>query len=253
MIIEEGKYYLYRHLNNENIPFYIGIGTKNKRKRGFLNYSSEYHRAFSKSNRNKSWYIIANKGISVEILLESDNYQFIKEKEKEFIKLYKRTSENGILVNLNAGGQGSLDFSHTKKVYQYDLEGNFIKEWKSCDEISEATKCKTPCLYFAIRKNRTYKNNRYFYEFKGTKIKSTYKWNQGSRIKTIIQYDKEGNIIKEYKGGAYEVCKEIGCSLHGIKKALLGHQKTLYGFVFKYKDINPDKRSRFYKKQKQLL
>jgi hypothetical protein len=92
MIIEIGRYYLYRHVDNKNIPFYIGIGTKNSRKRGFISYSGEYHRAFSKSNRNKNWHNTIKNGYNVEIILESDDYSFIKEKEKEFIKLYKRFS-----------------------------------------------------------------------------------------------------------------------------------------------------------------
>lgn len=31
MIVEDGKYYLYRHIRNDkNEPFYIGVGTKSK-------------------------------------------------------------------------------------------------------------------------------------------------------------------------------------------------------------------------------
>lgn len=47
MIVDEGKYYLYRHIRlDKNEPFYIGIGTKNKHK-------YPYFRAKSKAERNK--------------------------------------------------------------------------------------------------------------------------------------------------------------------------------------------------------
>ena len=44
-----------------------------------------------------------------EVLLESDDYDFIKEKEKEFISLYGRKSEGGLLVNLTEGGDGNSE------------------------------------------------------------------------------------------------------------------------------------------------
>ncbi len=109
------KYYLYRHIRHDkNEPFYIGIGTKIK------NYTSnptvEYQRAFTKikKRRNTIWSkIIEKTDYSVEILFESNNYDFIKEKEKEFIKLYGRIDlKTGSLSNLTDGGEGSLNVSY---------------------------------------------------------------------------------------------------------------------------------------------
>jgi len=108
MILDSGKYYLYRHIRmDKDRPFYIGIGTK----KSFIkdwNMNSAYYRAFEKGNRNKIWWDIVNKAeYEVEILLESNNYDFIKEKEVEFIKLYGRiNTKTGILSNLTDGGEG---------------------------------------------------------------------------------------------------------------------------------------------------
>ena len=89
---------LYRHIRiDKNEPFYIGIGINEKR-------------AYSKYGRNAFWKnIVAKTDYEVEILLESDDYEFIKQKEIEFIALYgRRDLEKGTLVNLTDGGDGML-------------------------------------------------------------------------------------------------------------------------------------------------
>ncbi len=97
--------YLYRHIRlDKNIPFYIGIGI-----------DSNYYRANSKKSRNDHWNKIANKtDYEVEILFEHDDYNFIKEKEIEFIKLHGRSDlKLGTLCNLTDGGDGCLGLVHS--------------------------------------------------------------------------------------------------------------------------------------------
>lgn len=150
-------YYLYRHIRlDKNEPFYIGIGTK--RKNFSKTYKSEYYRAFSKQRKDsKIWNLISSKtDYEVEILFESDDYEFIKAKEKEFIKLYGRIDlKTGSLANMTGGGDGSLGKVYNQstinklkiarnkrgainkvKIYQYDITGKFIKEWPSIKESS---------------------------------------------------------------------------------------------------------------------
>jgi len=96
-------FYLYRHIRlDKNTPFYIGIG---KHRRNF----HSYERAHYKTNRTKHWKNIVNKaGYRVEIMLEVDSLELIMKKEKEFIALYGRKVDGGILVNLTTGGDGSM-------------------------------------------------------------------------------------------------------------------------------------------------
>ena len=107
------KHYLYRHIRlDTNEPFYIGIGTKYKENTSFRSVINEYYRAYSKKEKRRSvfWHNIINKtDYEVEILLESDDYEFIKQKEIKFITLYGRRDLNrGTLVNLTDGGDGTL-------------------------------------------------------------------------------------------------------------------------------------------------
>ena len=107
MIENEGDYYLYRHIRlDTGEPFYIGIGTKFTDRA--YTYKGIYIRAFVKSRRNNFWKSIVNKtDYEVEILLESDDYEFIKQKEIEFIALYgRRDLGKGTLVNHTNGGGG---------------------------------------------------------------------------------------------------------------------------------------------------
>lgn len=86
--------YLYRHIRiDENVPFYIGIGSDSEGK---------YKRAFS---RNKFWKIIAKKQRVVEIILDELTWKDACIKEKEFIQLYRRMDiGKGSLGNMSDGG-----------------------------------------------------------------------------------------------------------------------------------------------------
>lgn len=110
MIVEKGNHYLYRHIRLDKCePFYIGVGTK--RKDGMHHTPQyEFSRAYDKSGRSSFWKNIVSKtGYEVEILLESDDYEFIKQKEIEFIALYGRKNlDKGTLCNLTDGGDGTL-------------------------------------------------------------------------------------------------------------------------------------------------
>mgnify|MGYP003537979170 CR=1 FL=1 len=173
MIVDKGKHYLYRHIRlDRDEVFYVGIGTKYGN-RNFKTSTSEYYRALHKTHRGPIWKRISTKtNYEVEIILESDDYEFIKKKEIEFILLYGRIDlETGTLANLTNGGDGLLggvhsaetkakmsrsnDNSHFSKeqkdkfmkagweavkkpILQYDLEGSFVKEWESIREAAHS-------------------------------------------------------------------------------------------------------------------
>lgn len=106
----ENNHFLYRHIRlDKNEPFYIGIGTKLKKET--RNNKVIYKRAYdTPKRRNKIWKDITKKtSFEVEILLESDNYSFILQKEIEFIALYGRIDKKtGCLANMTDGGEGTL-------------------------------------------------------------------------------------------------------------------------------------------------
>lgn len=117
------EYFLYRHIRlDKNEPFYIGIGVKPNE---YVSEKIEFKRAFEKTNRNKHWKSITHKtNYKVEILFESNDENVIKEKEKEFIELYKRKDCcNGTLVNMTDGGDGSFG-----RKWSDEFKTNFIEK-----------------------------------------------------------------------------------------------------------------------------
>mgnify|MGYP000470410182 CR=1 FL=1 len=114
MIEDLGLYYLYRHIRlDTNEVFYIGIG---KKLSNFKQIKTEYYRAYGNKLRNDFWKRITKKSnYRVEILLESNDKDFIKSKEKEFIKIYGKRKDGGTLCNLTNGGDGCNGFIPTKE------------------------------------------------------------------------------------------------------------------------------------------
>lgn len=117
MIVDNGKYYLYRHIRSDkNQPFYIGVGTK---PRSFNSKIVEYRRAFhyTTTSRGGLWNSIVSKtDYYVEILLESNDYDFILKKEKEWICLYGRISNHtGFLSNISEGGRGAVGYNQSQE------------------------------------------------------------------------------------------------------------------------------------------
>jgi len=146
MIKDIGRYFVYRHIRNDNgNVFYIGIGTKDI---GKSSHKWIYYRAYNKKDRGKYWKgIVSKTDYSIEILVESDDREFIMNKEKEFIKIYGKVSDKtGTLVNFTNGGNAPYKWNGTiennsfvnksKKVYLYNLGGLFIKQFKSHTETA---------------------------------------------------------------------------------------------------------------------
>jgi hypothetical protein len=254
-------HYLYRHIRLDiNQPFYIGIGTMTNKK--FKTIKSRYSRANSKTQRSKYWNSIIDKtNYEVEILLESDDYEFIKQKEIEFIKLYGRVdNKTGILCNLTDGGDGALGCICSKEssikksinskksllgkkgkyhpaakpIYQYNLEGAFIKKWDSI--IDTGFKCLKPK---SSSKNGNYFFGRgYLWSHNFNLIIDKYKkFDYVTHKKEIEMFDLNNNKLNTFTS-----VKEAAIYLNNISakadisKAANGKRKSAVGYFWKYKN-----------------
>lgn len=173
-IKDVGIHYLYRHIRlDKDEPFYIGIGTKISLHK---TVKSTYSRAYSKYSRTKFWKdTVAKTKYEVEILLESDDYEFIKQKEIEFIALYGRKNLNkGALVNLTDGGDGVLGGvgkfnSNSKPVFVYNYSGEYISSYESILLAEKDLNISRVCISKCIN-NENHQNLKFmfFKEFKGS-------------------------------------------------------------------------------------
>lgn len=215
-IKDKARHYLYRYIRlDKDEPFYIGIGSKSKDEEKY-NY---YNRAKAIKKKNIIWEKIVNKtDYMIEILLESDDYEFIKQKEKEFIKLYGRIDKGtGTLANMTDGGDGSLGIivsEESRKKRQLVHKGRKYSE----EEKRIATQ----------KRMKTLKENGYI-------VTEDHKDKIGnSRGQLIVQFSMDGKIINTYPS-LRVAAKNSGCSIPEISSSL--HAKVACaggGYVWLY-------------------
>lgn len=203
--------YLYRHIRlDKNEPFYIGIGS-----------DATYKRANSKFGRNRFWHNIVNKtNYEVEILLDNISWDYALNKEIEFIELYGRRIDGGILSNLTKGGDGVLGFKNPKL-----SERNKIGLWKG-KKHTEETK-----LLMSLKSKGVKKSPLSIERMIASKV--------GKGIgKNNPKYRGIINVIDSNKNLRYEcdfpldAAKLCGVSLAYVNKCLCGLANGYKGFYF---------------------
>lgn len=226
------RYYLYRHIRlDKNEPFYIGIGSKQNR--NHPNLKSEYRRAFETNRKESSVWknIVSKTQYEVEILFESDNYEFIKEKEKEFIKLYGRINKNsGTLANLTNGGDRFIGYIPSKE----KIENH--RRLMLGRKQSEETKVKR----VNSRKGYTHSEEtkeKISNSHKGKKpskehLEKLYKGQILANSKPILQYSLDGVFIKEWQSATI-AAKEFDLHPTSIRHCVQGKTKTSGGYIWK--------------------
>lgn len=145
-----------------------------------------------------------------------------------------------IVINKNKGGGGPINHSDlskqklknikSKPLYQYDLEGNFIKEWKSAKEVSEVLNIKQQNLCSCC-KNKSKTAGKFVWKYEYIENKqyiSMYK------CIPVYQYDLQGNFIKEWKSGK-EASKMLNIKKESISACCRGQNKTGGGFIWTFK------------------
>lgn len=202
--------YIYKHIRlDRNEVFYIGKGT---------NTRGNYSRSKSKNRDNSHWHNVVNKhGYKIEIVVENLTEQEANEKEMQYILDYGRIDlSTGTLVNMTAGGDGSIGHKHTeeaKKKMSEATKGNTRWLGKTHTEeakkkISDAKKGNNTWLGKKHTEESKKKNSK---SNKGKKMsdeakKKISEFHKGKkktleqiekRYKPVGQY-KDGNLIKEY-------------------------------------------------------
>jgi group I intron endonuclease len=119
-------------------------------------------------------------------------------------------------------------------IYQYDLEGNFIKEWKTAKKASKMLNLSNGTLSIVIDNiNRTlggFRFTRQKYKF----LPITTKWKNVKKI--IEQYDLEGNFLHEFSS-AKEAAEYLNVFIQNITACCRGEKNSAYKFIWKYKNI----------------
>ena len=231
--MDENNYCVYIHTNKINGKKYIGISS-NVKKRWANKGKNYYDQVFGLAIQKYGWDNFEHKIVKNNISKEE-----ACDLEQELIKKYNtRNKELG--YNRSDGGDcGSkgaynAQLKRIKKVYQYDMDGNYIKEFTS---IAEALREVAPHIKSSGNITLCCKGKRHnaygfqwSYEYNGDKIDrclTREEITSSVMSMPVYQYSLSGDYIREYK--SISEAKNI-TGLTGIQYCISGVNKTSGGF-----------------------
>ena len=136
--------------------------------------------------------------------------------------------------NIKLGGEGGCSESSKVKIYMYDLNGNFVREFESaieCNKHLDKNAINGSAVLKAIRTGQILHG----YQFSKEKLPYMKKWmskfGSHSFKKRVGRYDENGNLLEEFESTLQ--CKNAG--YQNVAKALKFGRKCK-NFYFKYLD-----------------
>ena len=208
-----GKIYIGVHKteNPEVFDGYIGNGIK-------VGYTLKNpHTAFQSALKK---YGYSNFVRTILYVFNTKEEAYRKEEEIVTIDFIKRRDN----YNTCLGGIGCINYT---PIYQYSLEGIFIKEWDSVQEAIEYYGCNDNRFNMSIKDKRSAFNCFWSKEKVDSLDVSNYRKSKHSEI---YCYDESGNFIKLYDS-VKDIMEELHLSKASIEDAC-SHKRPLKGFYF---------------------
>lgn len=240
-----GEWY-YKNKKFEYKPIYVGMGSGNRFEYHFTTKLRKNESNYTKFNIIKEHILNGNKPISIKIYekLNRDDAKLI---EKEIIKHFgKKIDGTGILTNITDGGEETLcnklggENIHSKKVYQYNINGEFIKEWECLREVGRILGKSFSNIGDCCRgKTKTAYGYQWFYNFKDN-VQPVFINNKDKQYKKVYKFDDNGVLLKEYKS-LNETSLETKFNKSILSKHIISG-KNYYNSFFSYdKNFKIDK------------
>ena len=126
-----------------------------------------------------------------------------------------------------------LEAYSTIKIYQYDLQGNFIQEYPSAYEANRQTGTPQQNISKCINGKRHTANNFQWSTEKHDKIPPAVIG--PGHYKTVYQYDLNYNLIATYFSAA-EASRQTGYTVSRIRTIAKKKEKA-YGYIWSYEEI----------------
>lgn len=186
------------------------------------NFITEYKNASEAMKRNPKWF-------SSSIL---DNCRGKYKHACGYIWRFKKDVPN-ILEFMNT--EIDLTKNHWKgnSVLQFDLDGNFIREFESAKDASKLYNCTQATITYACT-GRTKTGVGFLWRYKKDYNGEKLVYNPYvPKTKHVLQFDLNNNFIAEYESMS-QIEDILGFKQGNIKGVCNGRQKTAYGFVWKY-------------------
>lgn len=227
------EFVIYTATNKINGKIYVGktYNFEKRRKEHFYDINDDipFHRALKKYGiENFEWKIIDCAKTDDEI----------KEKEIYWIKKLNTCirSKNSNGYNITLGGEGGVSWN-SLPIIQYDLDGNYIQEFLSCQHASVCTGIGRhnigDCANGITKQSGGYQW-RYKVENKIDSIEA-YQRTESHRKRSIIQLDLDGNLINTFDS-VTEASIKLGVDRSNISSCLIGKSKRCGGYQWVYAD-----------------
>ena len=131
------------------------------------------------------------------------------------------------LENMRHSYLNHLQQREMRPCYQYDLEGNFIKEYVNSNEAAKELDIDYTNIWRCITEQQTHYLGWQFKEYKKNKISA---WNNPNNKGIYVYKDKTGEFVNYY-GSQKECAKAFGVADSSISRYIKGIRK-MEGFVF---------------------
>jgi len=175
-------------------------------------------------------------GHTFDILYEGENTLLeLNKLEIFFIGLFNSfhgNNENG--MNLTLGGDGGfgrkISDEHKKKIIESNKRRTYKKHTEETKKLISESRKKIGNTIACQEANK---------KLVGKKVTKSADWiknNAESIKKPILQFDSDGNLLKEWKS-AKDVELELGLCRKNISANLRGKSKHAYGYVWKFKVV----------------
>lgn len=222
-MIEE-KWCVYIHTNNANGKKYVGISS-NVEKRWAYKGKNYYDQVFGNAIKKYGW-----DNFTHEIIFEDLTKEDACKRESELILLNKSNIKKYGYNRSNGGDSGSngaydSQLKRMRKVYRYNLNGEFIEEHISISNALRKIECANGkisniCLCCQGKRNMAY-GYMWSYDYLGEKINkyvTSKEITSNVRSKKIFQYSENGDFLREYSSQK-EASIEMNISVGALQSA----------------------------------
>ena len=149
--------------------------------------------------------------------------------------IYHRTHGTGCEKCFRANNRGETHVE-SKKIYQYTIDGEFIKEWGALSDVRNILGINVSNISMCAQHKRPNAGGfRWEYShFEKLPPLIKQKRRPNKPTKTILQLNLDGQIVGEFKS-LNDAGQCTGTNPTSISKVLHGHTKTAGGFIWKLK------------------
>lgn len=222
-----------KKISESNKKLWEDESYRDKMKKAFKSYyQTPEGRATAKERYKKIFDNEEKKEKARAKMLETVRTEEFKNKKSNIMK--EAYSSESVKEKVRGSNNGN-----SRRIGQYDLSGNLIREFDTLTEADNETGFSFKNISKALHGHRKTAYG-YIWKFLDNKRivyskREPYVKDVTRDRKAILQYDKDGNFLKEYES-VQQATKENNFKNHSnIIANLKGRTKHAYGYVWKYK------------------